>query len=75
MEKSVIIKDPTDKLYKIGYADGKTRAIKVIQSNPKNLELLNPQGPQRYLEGYKDGILAAKSMYEEPLEEKSSKAR
>ena len=53
MEKKIILKDPEDKLYKIGFLDGKEKTNTNLEKNlPADIKSLNPRGPQRYIEGF-----------------------
>lgn len=71
MEKNVILKDPEDKLYNIGFQDGKEIGLEIYKKNlPETVEL-KPQGPKRYLEGYLAGVKEA----EKEISEKNSKKR
>lgn len=63
-----------DKLYKIGFEDGMEIANK-LENKKENLKNLNPVGPQKYLEGYRDGIQKAREDYLNRQEETSKKTR
>lgn len=49
-----------EKLLKIGYMDGYERAIRIIEREPENLDLLEVIDLPVYHEGYLAGIAAAK---------------
>lgn len=71
MEKKAILKDPEDKLYKIGFEDGKEIGLQIYRKNlPENVEL-NPKGPKRYLEGYVAGVKEA----EKEIKQENGKTR
>ena len=55
-ESKVIFKDPEDKLYEIGFTDGKEKTKRNIEKSlPTTIQALNPRGPKRYLEGFVAG--------------------
>ncbi len=58
MENNIIFNDE-GKLYVLGKMDGKERALKILSSNPENLDKLDPIGVKEYLQGYEDGIKEA----------------
>ena len=53
MEKKIILKDPEDKLYKIGFLDGKEKTNTNLEKNlPADIKSLNLIVLQRYIEGF-----------------------
>lgn len=75
LEKKVILKDPEDKLYTIGFQDGKEVAEQILAKKLSQTIHLNPEGPQRYLEGYVDGVESAKRQYNSEAEKEQPKTR
>lgn len=52
-QPKVVFKDPENKLYTIGYQDGKEKTLRNLENNlPADLKSINPRGPEEYLRGF-----------------------
>lgn len=61
-EKEIILKD-VEKLKELGFQDGYERAIKVLETNPQNIDYLDAVKLPVYYEAYLAGIEEAKRQF------------
>lgn len=66
----VVFRDPENKLYTIGFQDGKEKTKRNLENDlPTDIEFLNPRGPKEYIEGF---ILGSEEAFKEYNEKENS---